>query len=318
VPAKKGSGSSPVVLLWGSDPFLLRDAALRRFGETRAREIEGAEWSGSELADLSTPSLFGEQRALLVTDCRDLTKEAWTEIGTYLAAPAPDALLVLTLTVGERSKPPAALTKLFKDRAGVEEVSVARKDLGKWVTARAAEKGHTMKADAAAALVEVVGEQPASLDAAIDQLGNAFPGEPLTKELVHAQFRGLGEQRMWDLCDRAFGKDLAGSIRSLSSLLESREEPLAILGVIASRLRDLLRVKAVPDSAPAAEVARAAGLRFDWQAGRYRDQARRFTMPDLVRIHEEVVEADRVMKSGAPGEVVLSSLVSSVASSAEA
>ena len=88
--------------------------------------------------------------------------------------------------------------------------------------------------------------------------------------------------------------------------------------MVASRLRDLIRVKAVPDSAPAAEVARAAGLRFEWQAGRYRDQARRFTMPDLVRIHDEVVEADRVMKTGAPGDVVLSSLVTSVAGPAEA
>src|SRR5204863_295447 len=129
------------------------------------------------------------------------------------------------------------------------------------------------------------GESPATLDGALDQLASAFPGTAITKELVLSQFRGLGEQRMWDLCDRAFGKDLPGSVRSLSSLLEGREEPLAILGVIASRLRDLMRVKSVPDSAPAAEVARAAGLRFEWQAGRYRDQARRFTMPDLVRIH---------------------------------
>src|SRR2546428_1670032 len=273
--------SSAVTLLWGTDPILLRDAALRIFGDARPREVDAAGWSGSELADLSTPSLFGEQRALLVTDCRELTKEAWTDIGTYLSAPAPDAPLVLTLTLSERAKPPAAVAKLFKDRAEIKEVSVARKELSKWIVSRAAERGHTMKPDAAAALVETIGEQPASLDAAVDQLANAFPGEPITKELVRSQFRGLGEQRMWDLCDRAFGKDLAGSVRSLSSLLESREEPLAILGVVASRLRDLIRVKSGPDSAPAAEVARGAGLRLEWQAGRYRDQARRFTMPDL-------------------------------------
>ena len=315
MPAKRDR--SPVTLLWGPDPFLLRDAALRLFGDVRPREIDATDWSGTELADLSTPSLFGERRALLVTDCRDLTKEAWTEIGAYLASPTPDALLVLSLTVGERAKPPAALTKLFKDRAEITEVSVARKDLAKWVAARAKDRGHALKPDAASALVETIGEQPASLDAAIDQLANAFPGQPITKDLVRAQFRGLGEQRMWDLCDRAFGKDLPASVRSLSSLLESREEPLAILGVIASRLRDLMRVKSVPDSAPAAEVARAAGLRFEWQAGRYRDQAKRFTMSDLLRIHGEVVEADRVMKSGAPGEVVLSSLVTRVAGPAE-
>jgi DNA polymerase-3 subunit delta len=303
-----------VVLFWGSDSFLLRDAALRFLGDVRPREIEAEEWAGGETADLATPSLFGDQRALLVTDCRRLTEDALKELGAYLDAPAPEAFLVLTAEVGERGKVPAALTKLLKDRGEVREVAVARKDLGRWVVDRAGGKGLKIQTNAAAALVETIGEWPAALDGALDQLSSAFPAQAITKELVLSQFRGLGEQRMWDLCDRAFGKDLPGSIRSLSSLLEAREEPLAILGVIASRLRDLLRVKALPDSAPAGEVARAAGLRFEWQGRRYRDQAKRFTMPELVRIHDEVVEADRVMKSGAPGEVVLSALVAGVAS----
>src|SRR2546423_8170877 len=110
---------------------------------------------------------------------------------------------------------------------------------------------------------------------------------------------------MWDLCDRAFGKDLAGSVRSLSSLLEAREEPLAILGVIASRLRDLIRVKSVPDSAPAAEVARAASLRFEWQAGRYRCQARRFPMPARVRSLGGRVETGPFFKHGRPRQSLL-------------
>ena len=319
MPAREKARDRPLVtLLWGTDPFLLRDIALGILGDAHAREVDARDWTGGETADLSTPSLFGEQRALLVADCKHLPEEAFKEIAAYVEAPAPDATLVLTLAVGDRGKPSAALTKLLKDRGEVREVAVARKDLARWIVDRASRKSHTIKPDASAALVETVGEQPAALDAAIDQLANAFPGQPITKELVHSQFRGLGEQRMWDLCDRAFGKDLPGSVRSLSSLLESHEEPLAILGVIASRLRDLVKVKAIPESASAADVAKAAGLRFDWQGKRYKEQARRFTMPELLRIHGEVVEADRVMKVGAPGEVVLSSLVASVAGGGEA
>ena len=308
--------TSSVTLLWGTDPFLLRDAAIELLGEVQPQEIEGADWIGTELADLSTPSLFGDERALLVTDCRKLPAEAVKEIASYAASPAPDATLILVLEVGDRGKPPAALTKALKDGGEIREIAVARKELARWVAGRAKGKDVNLRADAASALVEILGESPATLDAAVEQLATAFPGAQITKALVASQFRGLGEQRMWDLCDRAFARDLAGSVRSLSSLLEGREEPLVILGVIASRLRDLIRVKAVPDSARDADVARAAGLRFDWQGKRYREQARRFTMPELVRIHEEVVEADRVMKSGAPGDVVLSSLVTSVAAGA--
>jgi DNA polymerase III subunit delta len=303
------------VLLWGEDPFLLRDAVHGLLGDARPTEIDAADWQGGETSDLSTPSLFGEARALVVTDCRRLPDDAFREIGAYLDSPAPDAFLVLIAQVGDRGKAPAALAKLLKDRGEVREVAVSRKDLSKWVVERAKGKEMKIRADAATALIEHLGESPAVLDGALDQLGAAYPGAQVTKDLVLTQFRGLGEQRLWDLCDRAFGQDLAGAERSLASLLASGPDAsLAILGGLASRLRDLLRVKAVPDSAPAAEVARAAGLRFDWQGRRYREQAKRFGPEDLVRLHEEVVEADRAMKSGASGDVVLPVLVAKVAS----
>jgi DNA polymerase-3 subunit delta len=304
---------APVHLLWGEDAFLLREAALQLVGSgVRPREIEGAEWQGGETADLATPSLFGDARALLVTDCRSLPEPAMNELAAYLASPVPDAPLVLCATVPERGKAPAALVKLIQPVGEVHEVKVARKDLPGWVLARAKAKGMDAAPDGAAALIATLGEDPAALDQAIDQLASAFPGQRITRDLVAAQFRGLGEQHIWDLCDRAFGRDLAGSMRSLRTLLEGGDDPLMILGGIASRLRDLLRVKAVPERVPLADVAKSAGLRFDWQARRYREQVRRFTMDELVGLHGRIVEADRALKSGASDDVVLPLLVTAI------
>jgi len=306
--------SKPVVmLLWGEDPFLLREAALHTIGDVQPREVEGGEWQGGETADLATPSLFGERRALLVTDCRSLDSGATAELASYLSAPAPDAVLVLTARVPERGKAPAGLVKLVQPVGAVREVKVPRKDLPGWVASRGADKGVDIAPDGAQALVEALGEEPASLDQALDQVGSAFPGELVTRTLVIRQFRGLGEQHVWDLCDRAFGRDLPGSIRSLRSLMDSREDPLMILGGVASRLRDLLKVKSLPERMPPAELAREAGLRFEWQGRRYRDQARRFGLDELVRLHGLVVDADRAMKSGATEDVVLPVLVSEIA-----
>jgi DNA polymerase III delta subunit len=194
---------------------------------------------------------------------------------------------------------------------------VDRKSLGKWLAERSKRKRLQIRPDAIAALVEALGEQPAVLDQALEQLGSAFPGAAISKKEVAAQFRGLGEQRMWDLCDRAFGRDLDGSMRSLASLMDTREDlSLPVLGALASRIRDLLRIKALPESTPPAEIAKAAGLRFDWQARKYRDQARAFSMRQLVALHGEIVEADRVLKTGAGGDVVLPVLISKMAAGA--
>jgi DNA polymerase III delta subunit len=130
---------------------------------------------------------------------------------------------------------------------------------------------------------------------------------------VAAQFRGFGDRRIWDLCDAAFGKDAPTALRYLAAMLAAGDEPLAVLGGIAARLRDLLRVRALPRTLPPGQVAKAAGLRFDWQARRYREQAARFSEDELVDLHARAGEADRLLKMGGTGDVVLTMLVSRIA-----
>lgn len=302
----------PVTLLWGEDAYLLREAALALLGETKATEADGADWEGSELQGLATPSLFGEPRALLVNDARSLRKETLDEIGRYLAAPEPAATLILSCAVAERGKVPAGLLKLVEPVGEVRKVDVARRELEPWLVGRAKERGLDLAIPGARALVEALGPEPGQLVSALDQLKDAFAGRVGPREVAR-QFRGLGEQKTWDLCDRAFGKDLPGAIRSLRAIEEGGDDALMVLGGIAARLRDLLRVRALPDRMPPAQVAKEAGLRFDWQARRYQQQARNFSLEQLVALHDRVTEADRALKSGATGDVVMPTLVTSIA-----
>jgi DNA polymerase-3 subunit delta len=302
-----------VTLLWGEDAFLLRDAALQLLTDLDPTEVDGTSWQGGELQSLATPSLFGEPRALLLSDARSLPKEALDELAGYLASPDPDATLVITCTTAERGKLPVGLQKLVEPVGEIRKVEIARKDLEAWVVARGKAGGIDVAAPAARALVEALGTEPGQLVAALQQLADAFPGARVGPAEVARQFRGLGEQKTWDLCDRAFGKDLPGAIRSWRSIEEGGDEAIMILGGIAARLRDLLRVRTLPDRMPAAQVAREAGLRFDWQARRYQQQARNFTLEELVALHDRVTEADRALKSGAPDDVVMPTLVTAIA-----
>ncbi|CAN5795316.1 DNA polymerase III subunit delta [soil metagenome] len=302
-----------VALLWGEDAFLLREAALERFGDVRPTEADAAVWQGGELQDLATPSLFGEPRALLITDARSLTKDATAELAAYLDAPDPDAQLVICCQVAERGKLPAGLEKLVKPVGRVERVEIKRKDLESWLTGRARALGLDLSVPAARALVETLGEEPGQLVAAVQQLAAAFPEQRITPATVAQQFRGLGEQKVWDLCDRAFSLDLAGAIRSWRSIESGGDDPIKVLGGISRRLRDLLKVRALPDRMSPADLAKAAGLRFDWQARRYRQQAANFSMARLVRLHERITEADRALKSGASGDTVMPALVVAIA-----
>lgn len=306
--------SSAVVLLWGESPFLLREAAAERLGEVRPTEVDGGEWRPGATGDLATPSLLGEPRALMVVDAQDLTRDAVEEIARYASAPNPDAVLLLTAVVSARAKgPPARLAKGLKGAAEVRRVAVDRRDLPDWVEARARRRGLKPGRGGVNALIETVGEDAALLDQSLEQLAGAFPDEGLTPATVASQFRGLGDHRIWELCDAAFGGNAAAALRSLTAMLEAREQPLGILGGIAARLRDLMRVRALPPSMPPKDAARAAGLRFDWQVRRYRQQAGRFSEEELRRLHGSLVETDRLLKMGASGGVVLPVLVTRIA-----
>ncbi len=305
--------ATSVVLLWGEDDYLLREAALQIAGDRRVTEVDAAEWQGSELQDLATPSLFGEPRALIVTDLRSLPKDALTELAAYVAAPDPDAPLVLCCTVAERGKPPAAVVKLVEPVGRISQIQIQRKDLEPWIVQRAKAAGADLTGPAARTLVDTIGPEPAQLAAAVEQLAGAFPSQRVGPPEIQRQFRGLGEQKTWDLCDKAFGKDLPGAIRSLRSIEESGDEAIMVLGGIAARVRDLIKVRSLPESIPSSQLAKAAGLRFDWQARRYQQQARNFSLDQLVTIHGRIVEADRALKSGATGDVVMPALIAAIA-----
>ena len=302
-----------VTLLWGEDDYLLREAALARLGDVHATEIDAAEWQGGELQDLATPSLFGEARALMIADARSLTKDALGELGQYLEAPDPDATLVICCQVAERGKVPAALQKLVKPVGTITQVVIARKELEPWLAGRATKLGVDLQIPGARALVETLGEEPGQLVAALQQLAGAYPGQKITPQIVAQQFRGLGEQKVWDLCDRAFSKDLPGAIRSLKSIEAGGDDPLKTLGGIASRIRDLIKVRALPDRTSPAQVAKEAGLRFDWQARRYQQQARNYSMAQLLVLHERITDADLALKSGGTGDVIMPVLIAAIA-----
>jgi DNA polymerase-3 subunit delta len=205
--------------------------------------------------------------------------------------------------------------KLVQASGGVvRQVAVARKDLARWVLDRARRRDLRMAPAAANELVSAIGEDPAALDQSVEQLSVVFAGRAVGPDEVRQQFQGLGEQRVWDLCDHAIAARIPQALVVLRSMLVAREDPLLILGGIASRVRDLIRVKALGDRrGGTADAARAAGLRFEWQLRRYREQCARFSPEQLASLHERVVEADRALKGGMAGEIVLASLVNVMA-----
>ena len=237
-----------------------------------------------------------------------LPKEAIAELAAYLAAPDPDA----TADASAARSPNGARCP----RRSASSSRPSARSRGRRSSARTSSRGSlSVRSATGVDLARRRAPERSSRRSArsrvswrprCEQLATAFPGQRITPQIVAQQFRGLGEQQVWDLCDKAFGKDLPGAIRSLAlDRGRGRRRP-DDAGGIASRVRDLIKVRALPDRhAARRRLPRPAGLRFEWQARRYQQQARNFSMRQLVDLHERITEADRALKSGATGDVVM-------------
>ena len=206
-----------VTLLWGEDDFLLREAALALLGDVHATEVDAAEWQGGELQDLATPSLFGEPRALLITDARSPDQgRARRARPRTSRLPDPDATLVICCA-GRRTRQGAGGAPQAGEAGRHEspEVTIARKDLEPWLAGTRDEaRRRPRDPRRPAPWSRPWGRSPASSWRRSSSSAGAYPGQRITPQIVAQQFRGLGEQKVWDLCDRAFSKDLPGAIRS--------------------------------------------------------------------------------------------------------
>ena len=110
---------------------------------------------------------------------------------------------------------------------------------------------------------------------------------------------GSASRRSWDLCDKRVlqgpgGRDPLAEV-DRSRRRRSAEDPGRHRepGPRSDQGPRAARPHALPQQA-----AKEAGLRFDWQARRYQQQARNYSMAQLLVLHERITEADRALEVG--------------------
>ena len=193
-------------------------------------------------------------------------------------SPDPAAPLVLACTVAERGKPPAALLKMVDPVGERSRCRYARKELEPWLVQRAKAAWHRAHAAgrAGAGRRRSVRTSPSSRRR-LNQLGGAFEGRRSPRRRCTSSSAVSASRRRGTCATARSARTCPGAIRVAPLDRGERRRGVMVLGGIAARVRDLIRVRALPDRTPPAQVAKQAGLRFDWQARRYQQQARNFT-----------------------------------------
>lgn len=244
---------------------------------------------------MTSPSLFGEQRCVVVAGVEAATEAFVSDALGYIEAPAPEMTLVLRHGGGQRAKklldavaaagfPVVACEPIKKD---ADKVAFARDEFRR--------AGRRVEAAALRALVDAVGSDLPELLAACAQLVSDTSGT-VTAAAVHRYYAGRVEASVFAVADAAISGDGPEAIRLLRHALATGVDPVPLVAAFASKLRTLAKVAAARGKG--ASATRDLAL-APWQVDRARRELAGWTPEGLAAAITAVAAADAEVKGGA-------------------
>jgi len=244
---------TPVYLIVGADEFL----AERRRQEVvdRARKFTGvpdlpvetrkaSDIDAGELAELLSPSLFAEDRIVVVSGVADAGKETVQLIENAVVDPAPGVILILHHTGKGRQK--ALVTALPKKAPkGTLTVLSAEELKGRekaaFVDAEFRDAGIRVTPEVTDALLDAVGSNLRELASAISQLVSDTGGN-VTAASVNRYYQGSAEVSGFDVAEYAVTGRVDEAVGAARRALQLGVPHVLLASALSAMVGDIAKV----------------------------------------------------------------------------
>ena len=279
------------------DDFLLEESRpvwLRIFGgdwvfeKYQAKEFEEIP-NVRVMEDALTPSLFTQNRVIVVTNAEKTTKSR-LECLTDLVS-LPHASLRVILATHSR-KPIESWGKLFPI---IEIEPLKPADVARWLIDR-----HKLAPEIARHLIESVGLDLYQLNSEVQKLqtyvGGARPIEAHDVDVLILRSERFGP---FELDDALLARDYKKVVQVMGSMIDEGVDPLIILARVARVWRQLFVGKSLVGKRSAKDVAMAA-LVPAWKAADFASSCKRFDWRQLAGGFRLLLDADRAFKTSTP------------------
>lgn len=295
------SAPPPLSVVVGDEELLVDRAVAELVAAARAEEpgvdvhdLMPGQVTAGKLVEVTSPSLFGERRVVVLRAVQDLGKDLAAEVTRYLTAPAEDVMLVLVHAGGAKGK--ALLDAAVK--AGATRITCAKPTKAserlQFVKGEFARAGRQITADAAQALLDAVGTDLRELAAACTQLAADTEGR-VDAAAVARYHTGKAEVSGFTVADRAVEGRIPEALEQLRWCLAVGTAPVLINSALAGAVRGLAVVAQPQRGVPDTELAKAAKVP-PWKLKTLRQQARGWSPTGVARALAVVAETDALIK----------------------
>jgi len=280
-------------LVLGDEELLVERAVAGVLRESRKRagtpdvpvnRMRAGEVSTSELAELLSPSLFADERVVILEAAAEAGKEAAVLIAEAAADLPAGTVLVVLHSGGGRAK--SLVDQLKKAGAEVHPCARITKASERADFVRREFRAHRVKVsdDTVQAVLDAVGSDIRELAAVCSQLVADTGGE-VTPAAVRRYHSGRAEVKGFDIADKAVVGDVAGAAEALRWAMLAGEPHVVLADALAEAVHSIARVG--PLSGDAYRLAGELGMP-PWRVQKAQKQARRWS-------RESIAEAIRIV-----------------------
>lgn len=264
---------------------VLRDARKRAgSADVPVDRLRAGEVSTSELAELLSPSLFAEERVVVLEAAAEAGKDAVTLIVTAAGDLPPGTMLVVVHSGGGRAK--AMADQLKKLGAQVHPCAKITKAAERADFVRREFRALKAKVDddTVTAILDAIGSDLRELSAACSQLVADTDGR-IDVAAVRRYHSGKAEVKGFDIADKAVLGDVSGAAEALRWAMLSGEPHVVLADALAEAVHTIARVG--PLSGDPYRLAGELGMP-PWRVQKAQKQSRRWS-------RDRVAQAIRVV-----------------------
>lgn len=298
----EGEVGVSLYLLLGSEAALADRALSKLQAQLREEKAEvttlfAPDVLVGDIADALAPSLFSENRALILRDLQDLPEENKPEITRFLADPDPTITVIFIHKGGVKGK--ALLDQIKKVDVQIIACDALKKESEKqeFVRHLFLDLGRKATPGAVNALIGAVGTDLRELTAACSQIASDTVGV-IDEAMVAKYHQGRIETTGFDVADAALDGDVSRALLTLRNALDSGTDPVMVTSAIASALRGLAKVSGANRGSKSFELAGVLGM-APWQIDKARRQLSSWTQAGIARAVGAIAQADAEVKGAA-------------------
>ncbi len=292
-----------LVLVTGDEELLVSrgvrevvDAARAHDPQVEIVDRAPGELTDSDVVDLTSPSMFGGLRVVVVRGAQELAEDLRDALLAYSVRPLDDVVLVVVHSGAVRNRKLVDAMKAAKATVVTAARITRTRDRHDFVATEVRRLGGQISPGAVKALVEAVGGDLRELASTCVQMVTDSGG--VVNETLVAQYRrGLAEATGFAVADAAIAGELAQALTVLRQTLGNGVPPVLVASAVTTGLRDLARV-ASASGGSTWELARSLGMP-DWKVERSQRAARAWSDDGLARAMRAASAADSAVKGGA-------------------